>query len=89
MPPLMHPRNGLSPALVLDDELLGGITSPTYFLWGAKDPIGGADVARAFAPKVPGAHLEMLPEAGHVPWLDEPDLVARAAARFFGDVEGD
>ena len=84
MPPLMHPRHGLSPALVLDDDLLGAIASPTFLLWGAKDPIGGAEVARAFARKIPGAHLEVLPEAGHVPWLDEPDLVAHAAARFLG-----
>jgi pimeloyl-ACP methyl ester carboxylesterase len=91
MPPLMHPRRGVSPALVLDDDLLGAITSPTFFLWGAKDPIGSEEVARAFAPKIPSAHLEMLPEAGHVPWLDQPDYIASAVARVLenrGDAAG-
>jgi pimeloyl-ACP methyl ester carboxylesterase len=88
MPPVMHPRHGLSPALVLGEDLLASVTSPTFLLWGAKDPIGGAEVARAFAAKIPGAHLEILPEAGHVPWLDEPDDVASTATRFFGGVGG-
>ena len=82
MPPLVHPRHGLSPELVLDDELLARITAPTLFLWGTADPIGGADVARAFAPKIAGARLDLLPDAGHVPWLDAPDAVAAEVDAF-------
>ncbi len=88
MPPLMHVTRGLSPDLVLGDDVLRGVTAPTLFLWGAKDPFGGADAAHAFVPRLPRAHLEMLPDAGHVPWLDEPDPVATAVAGFLG-MDGD
>lgn len=82
MPPVMDPRHGLSPDLVLGADLLGSIEVPTLLLWGSIDPLGGERVARSFAPKVPGAGLEVLPGVGHVPWLDDPDRVAAAVARF-------
>jgi pimeloyl-ACP methyl ester carboxylesterase len=82
MPPVMDPRHGLSPDLVLGADLLGSIAVPTLLLWGSIDPLGGERVARTFAPRIPGADLEVLPGVGHVPWLDDPDRVAAAVEAF-------
>ena len=68
--------------MALPDDLLGSIRAPTYLLWGGRDPFGGADVARAVAARLPDATLELLPGAGHAPWLDDLDRCVEVARRF-------
>lgn len=68
---------GFDPALVLPDEVLAQVASPTYWLWGEDDVFGGYDVAERLATKMPDAQVEMLPAAGHLPWLDDPDHAAQ------------
>ena len=66
----------------LPPSLLAKVTCPSYFLWGEEDPMGGSEIAREFAAGVPDAELEMLPRAGHAPWIDAPDLVADRVGSF-------
>jgi 2-hydroxy-6-oxonona-2,4-dienedioate hydrolase len=58
------------------DDVLARVTAPTHFLWGEDDTFGGADVARRLVATMPRASLEMVPDAGHLPWLDDPDHAA-------------
>ncbi len=55
---------------------------PTLLLWGDKDTFGppawGQDMARL----MPDARCIVVPDAGHLPWLDQPDLCARAIDFF-------
>jgi pimeloyl-ACP methyl ester carboxylesterase len=44
--------------------------------------MGGADTAQAFSALVPGAQLEVMPRAGHAPWIDDPDHAASVTAAF-------
>lgn len=83
-PPIMHPIRGMNDALLIPDDVLGQIRAPMYFLWGAEDPFGAAMVAPGFVAKVSGAELEVLPGAGHAPWMDDPDRAAIATAEFLG-----
>lgn len=76
-------RGGLRPEL-LPDALLASIRTPTKFIWGEQDAFGGADVARRVVARIPGAELELLPGAGHAPWLDELDRCAASTAAFLG-----
>ena len=69
----------------LPDELLGSIRTPTYLIWGAKDPFGGADIARAAASRLTNATLELLPDAGHAPWLDELDRCVGVVQRYVAE----
>ncbi len=50
---------------------------PTLVVWGDEDPYIPAEFADAYAAAL-GAHAEVLhlPDAGHWPWLDRPDIVA-------------
>ena len=82
LPPILTPIKGVNESILFDDAVLGSITNPVAFLWGEDDPMGGAEIARAFVARVPGATLELLPEAGHAPWIDDPDHVAAATRRF-------
>ena len=70
--------------LTLADETLATIRCPTLFVWGGRDPFGGADVARAFVARIAGAELDLLPDAGHTPWLDDLDRCAAAIGTFLG-----
>ncbi|MFF0344537.1 alpha/beta fold hydrolase [Kribbella sp. NPDC004875] len=69
-----------------DDEIAAratAITAPVTFVHGAGDPRPAAAV-RDLAAHTPNHTFELIPEAGHDPWLEQPDLVRevlRAAVR--------
>lgn len=81
-PRVIRPIGGLDERVLLTSELLGRIEAPVRFIWGAEDPNGGAEVAREFVAQIPTAELDILEQAGHAPWIDEPDDCARAVERF-------
>lgn len=81
-PRIISPLGGMDERVLLPDDVLGAIRTPTYLLWGEEDPFGDADDARAFAARIPTAELEVLPGAGHAVWLDDPDHVAGAVRAF-------
>lgn len=57
---------------------LPAVACPTTVLWGARDPLIPVAHGRALAAAIPGARLEVLPHAGHLPPLDAPDAVTAA-----------
>ena len=56
---------------------LGKIGCPALVLWGDRDAYLPIRFGRAYADALPGAELEVLPGAGHWPWIEQPDLVDR------------
>jgi pimeloyl-ACP methyl ester carboxylesterase len=80
-PPILRVRGGMNESILLPDDVLRRITVPTLFIWGADDPFGGEDVARTFAPRVPGARLEIVP-GGHAVWMDDAARVADLLSGF-------
>jgi pimeloyl-ACP methyl ester carboxylesterase len=59
-------------------ERLGTVDVPALVLWGESDGLVDADYGRAYAGAIPGARFILLPETGHSPQLETPDLVLRA-----------
>jgi pimeloyl-ACP methyl ester carboxylesterase len=58
---------------------LAELDRPALVVWGARDPWLDPDFADAYAARLPRASLELVADAGHWPWLDQPaviDLVA-------------
>ena len=53
---------------------LGRITAPTLVLHGAQDELIPPANARLLAQAIPGARLELVPDAGHVYLLEQPEL---------------
>ena len=82
-PRVILPIHGMNERVLLSPNLLGGISTPTRFIWGTNDPNGGTDIAQAFVARLPNAELEVLPGAGHAPWIDEPDRAALSTRTFF------
>ena len=74
--------SGFDPALTLTRPVLRAVTAPTHFLWGADDGFGGAEVAHQVVSAMPHASFELIPRAGHLPWLDDPRLIAGKTAAF-------
>jgi pimeloyl-ACP methyl ester carboxylesterase len=68
-----------------DPSLLGrlrGIHTPTLVIWGASDRVVDADYGRAFAAAIPDARFELIPNAGHVPYLENAPAVFAALDPF-------
>jgi pimeloyl-ACP methyl ester carboxylesterase len=69
-PPEVLARNG---------ERLGELRCPALIEWPTRDPYIGAEFGQRLADALGGdPHLELV-EAGHYPWLDQPELIDRVA----------
>jgi len=67
---------------------LSRIQSPTLFAWGDHDgcsPSWGQEMCAI----MPHARLEVIPDAGHLPWLDAPQQVASLLRSFLTAPRGD
>ena len=80
-------RGGFDPDLDLTTDQLGQITVPVHLCFGADDPVGGRDVGDALVSALADASLDLLPGAGHLPWLDDPVWLAGAIGRSRGGVD--
>lgn len=60
------------------------ISVPTLLLWGESDRIVAPGYPEAYASLIPGARIEIIPEAGHHPELEQPEAAA-AIARFLAE----
>lgn len=65
---------------MLGEAELRSIEPPMLVVSGESDTHGGPKLARHIAELVPRATLEIL-DGGHLPWLDEPQTVARLLER--------
>lgn len=72
---------GWRPSLMMRD-LLAKQRTPTLFLWGDRDRFAPPSSGRDMVDRMAAARLEVIPGAGHLPHLDEPDIVAEAVTRF-------
>jgi pimeloyl-ACP methyl ester carboxylesterase len=64
---------------------LAGLEMPALVVWGTEDPYIPARFGRAYAGALPRAELLELSGAGHVPWLDRPEVIERVVS-FLGAV---
>jgi pimeloyl-ACP methyl ester carboxylesterase len=62
---------------------LKGLRPETLFIWGDKDSLGtGAKMGQEMAAIAPHARCEVLPDAGHMPWLDQTERCAQLTIEF-------
>jgi pimeloyl-ACP methyl ester carboxylesterase len=79
----LHRNTGES-ALARMGMHLADIPGPSLIACGSSDPYFDEQFADAYGARMPGAIVVRLNAAGHWPWLDEPDLVARVVAFLRG-----
>ena len=59
-------------------SISGTIDAPALVVWGELDPYIPARAATQYARALGGSvELELLPDAGHWPWLDRPEVIDR------------
>jgi pimeloyl-ACP methyl ester carboxylesterase len=76
-------RSASPQELAAAGEELGSLDMPALVVWGMQDPFIPVRFGQAYASILPDAELLELPDAGHVPWLDRPDVLDRVAG-FLG-----
>jgi pimeloyl-ACP methyl ester carboxylesterase len=61
---------------------LPGITVPTLLLWGKHDTRSPASVAEELHNTIPHCELHLIPDAGHVSNMEQPDTFNAHVRRF-------
>ena len=56
---------------------LGTITAPALVLWGMRDRYIPSRFGAEYAARLPHSELVELPDAGHWPWIDRPEVIDR------------
>ncbi len=70
-------------ALRLDStDLLAGIQVPTLVIVGEQDALTPPEVARAYAQQIPNAQLVVIPHAGHISNMEQPEAFLLAVRGF-------
>lgn len=73
-------------ATLRDSDLtgeIGRIATPTLVVVGDEDGSTPVPVVRACAEATPGARFEIIPQAGHIPSIEQPAAVAALLTQFF------
>jgi len=65
------------------EDVLRLVRIPLLIAAGEHDALTPPQVARRMAAEIPGARLEVIPDAGHMTPLENPAHVARVLSRFF------
>jgi pimeloyl-ACP methyl ester carboxylesterase len=58
------------------------IDVPTLLIWGASDGLVGVAYAEAYRQLIPGAQLVVIPEAGHLPQVEQPERFVEHVLSF-------
>jgi pimeloyl-ACP methyl ester carboxylesterase len=77
-------RTGLRPGLPFQESELAAIEAPTLMLYGTRDPVGSPEIWKTTLGRLPHGELRLIDGAGHMPWLDDPGVVASHINRLIG-----
>ncbi len=69
------PDNGL-------DRRLHRISAPTLIVWGEHDALVPVGYATEFATRITGSQVLVIPECGHIPQVERPDVLIPAVREF-------
>ncbi len=75
-------RHGFIDGLVPRAADLARMSPPVLMVVGTEDPVGDTSIWRRFVAGLPAAELEVVPDGGHLVWLDDPAAVGTRIDRF-------
>ncbi|MCH8111736.1 MAG: alpha/beta fold hydrolase, partial [Proteobacteria bacterium] len=67
--------------LMMRDDL-AKLSAPTLFVWGAKDAFAPPSSGQNMVARMANANIEIIEDAGHLPFLDQPDAIAAVINPF-------
>jgi pimeloyl-ACP methyl ester carboxylesterase len=60
----------------------GSLKAPVLMLWGERDAFAPPEWGEDLAAGIPSMRLMRIPDAGHLPWIDDPQRVVSETERF-------
>jgi pimeloyl-ACP methyl ester carboxylesterase len=67
-------------------DVVAALRVPTLILVGAEDELTPADESRKMADAIPGSSLEIIPQAGHLSNMEQPERFNTALASFLSSL---
>ncbi len=64
----------LSPASVVQLDMLQGVQCPALIISGAEDPLFPSEQLATYVPHFADARIEIVEDAGHSPYFERPDV---------------
>jgi pimeloyl-ACP methyl ester carboxylesterase len=61
---------------------LGRVRTPALVVWGESDGVVDPDYGRAYAQSLPNARFELIPEASHLPQMEQPERLLTLVWEF-------
>jgi len=61
---------------------LSDVRIPVLVAWGESDRVMDAEYGRAYAQAFPNARFELIPEAGHLPQIEQPERLITLVRKF-------
>src|SRR6266480_2984809 len=61
---------------------LARVRIPALVVWGESDGVADPDYGRAYAQSLPHARFELIPEAGHLPQIEQPERLLTLVWEF-------
>lgn len=67
------------------DDTLGEMQTPTLLIWGDSDGVSPVSVGEAYARRIQGSRLEVIPQCGHLPAMEKPNELVERVLRFLAE----
>lgn len=67
-------------------DRVGEITQPTLIICGEEDQMTPVWFSQYLEENIPGSHLEVIPKAGHMVMLEQPEIVADIVKGFMEEI---
>jgi abhydrolase domain-containing protein 6 len=64
------------------EPLLKDVRAPTLVVWGREDQVLDVSMAEVFAKGLPDVRVHIIPNVGHCPQMEQPDVVADLVRTF-------
>lgn len=65
------------------ERWLHRISVPTLIVWGKEDKLFPSAYAARWGEMIPGSRVEIIPECGHVPAVEKPEITAKEISRLY------
>ena len=65
------------------ERWLHRITVPTLIVWGKDDKLFPSAYAARWGERIPDSRVEIVPECGHVPAVEKPEITAKEISRLY------
>ena len=67
------------------NKRLHRISAPTLLIWGESDKLVPPNYGKDFQAGIAGARLEIIPEAGHIPQIEQPERLSESVLSFLAE----